>query len=204
MFLEFSDVFMFKLTESGFFSALPYLALSISVIFSSFLADWLQVKNILTTTQVRRYFNCLSFTIQAVFLFFCAKLVSPFYTILLLTIGVAVGGFSLSGFAVNHLDIAPKYASILFGISNCFASIPGIVSPILTGYIVTTPVKEDLFNFAKLNLIFFRTEMSGLLCFTSPLEFMFLEAYFTGFLLREKFKLGQLRRFKKKSEIVKI
>ena len=72
---------MFDLTKSGFFSALPYLALSIAVFGSSFLADWLQVKKILTTTQVRRYFNCLSFAIQAVFLVFCAKLLTPFQTI---------------------------------------------------------------------------------------------------------------------------
>lgn len=43
-------------------------------------------------------------------------------------------------FSVNHLDIAPQYASVLMGISNTFATIPGIVSPALTGYIVTNSV----------------------------------------------------------------
>jgi len=37
----------------------------------------------------------------------------------------------------NLTDIAPNYASILMGISNTIGSIPGIVSPIITGYIVT-------------------------------------------------------------------
>jgi MFS transporter, ACS family, solute carrier family 17 (sodium-dependent inorganic phosphate cotransporter), other len=50
---------------------------------------------------------------------------------------------TLSGFAVNGLDIAPNYASILFGISNFFGSIPGIVSPILTGYIVTNGKESE-------------------------------------------------------------
>lgn len=38
---------------------------------------------------------------------------------------------------VNHLDIAPNYASILMGVSNTIGSIPGIVSPLITGVIVT-------------------------------------------------------------------
>ncbi|XP_043263381.1 vesicular glutamate transporter 2-like [Colletes gigas] len=37
---------------------------------------------------------------------------------------------------VNHLDIAPKHASVLMGIGNTIATLPGIVSPIITGYIV--------------------------------------------------------------------
>lgn len=69
-----------------------------------------------------------------------AFLLDPVYSVVLLTVGVGIGAFSLSGFTVNHLDIAPKYASILMGISNTFGSMPGIVSPLLTGFIVTTPV----------------------------------------------------------------
>lgn len=73
-----------------------------------------------------------------------AFLLDPIYSVVLLTIGVGIGAFSLSGFTVNHLDIAPKFASVLMGISNTFGTIPGIVSPILTGYIVSTPVRLEL------------------------------------------------------------
>lgn len=69
-----------------------------------------------------------------------AVLLDPVYSVTLLTIGIGIGAFSLSGFAVNHLDIAPKYASILMGISNTFGALSGVFSPLLTGYIVTTPV----------------------------------------------------------------
>lgn len=87
--------------------------MSILVFVSSYLADWFQVKSILTTTQVRRYFNCLSFLGQTVFMLLAAFLLDPVYSVVLLTIGVGIGAFSLSGFTVNHLDIAPNYASIL-------------------------------------------------------------------------------------------
>jgi MFS transporter, ACS family, solute carrier family 17 (sodium-dependent inorganic phosphate cotransporter), other len=42
----------------------------------------------------------------------------------------------VAGFAANHLDIAPRYAGILMGLSNTFAQLPGIVGVALTGFIV--------------------------------------------------------------------
>lgn len=46
---------------------------------------------------------------------------------------------------MNHLDVAPQHASVLMGISNTFATVPGIVSPIITGYIVTTAVSITIY-----------------------------------------------------------
>lgn len=107
---------------------------------SGYLADWTQVKGYLTTTQVRKYFNCGAFLAQTIFMMLAAYLLEPTISVVCITIAVGLGAFAWSGFAVNHLDVAPQYASILMGISNTFATVPGIVSPLLTGFIVTTPV----------------------------------------------------------------
>jgi D-alanyl-lipoteichoic acid acyltransferase DltB (MBOAT superfamily) len=48
--------------------------------------------------------------------------------------------FCFCFFSVNHLDIAPQYASLIMGLSNTVATLPGIVSPALTGYIVQNKV----------------------------------------------------------------
>lgn len=129
--------------------------MAIMLIPSGFLADFCQVKGYLTTTQVRRYFNCGGFIAQTVFMLLAAYLAHPVYSIISLVTAVGLGAFSISGFAVNHLDIAPQFSSILMGISNtagelsffqlfnkkfakiCFSgTIPGILSPIITGFIV--------------------------------------------------------------------
>ena len=144
------DVLDFDLTKSGFVAAIPYLTLSILLFISGYLADWLQIRKYLTTTQVRRYFNCSSFLAQTVFMMIAAYLLHPVLSVLCLTIGVGLGAFSLSGFAVNHLDIDPQYASILMGISNTFGTIPGIVSPLLTGVIVTSSDVSSIQHFEKL------------------------------------------------------
>ena len=41
-------------------------------------------------------------------------------------------GFTV-GFNVNHLDIAPRYASILMGISNGVGTLSGMVCPLIVG-----------------------------------------------------------------------
>lgn len=121
-------------------SAVPYLTMGILLGVSGYLADWSQIKGYLTTTQVRRYFNCSAFLSQTVFMLLAAFLLHPVTSMICITIAVGFGAFAWSGFAVNHLDLSPKYASILMGISNTFATIPGIVSPLLTGVLVKNGV----------------------------------------------------------------
>ncbi|KAF2887772.1 hypothetical protein ILUMI_18401, partial [Ignelater luminosus] len=133
------DILHFELGKTGIMSAIPYLAMSITLQFAGHLADWLQLKGILTTTQVRKVFNCGAFISQTVFMLAAAYLLSPIGSTICLTLAVGLGGFAWAGFGVNYLDIAPQHASVIMGIGNTFGTLPGILSPIISGYIVTTP-----------------------------------------------------------------
>lgn len=81
---------------------------------------------------------------QTIFMMSAAYIPYPLGSIICIVIAVGLGAFAWCGFAVNHLDIAPQHASVLMGISNTFATIPGIVSPALTGYIVQNSVNISL------------------------------------------------------------
>ena len=52
-----------------------------------------------------------------------------------ISLSLGCGGFAWAGFSVNHLDVAPQYAAILMGISNTLGTVPGIISPAITGYL---------------------------------------------------------------------
>ncbi|XP_015837364.1 vesicular glutamate transporter 3 [Tribolium castaneum] len=137
------EVLNFPLNTSGILSAIPYLAMAITIQLSGHLADRLLEKKIFTTTQVRKIFNCGAFIIHAGFMIgaaFCETAVS---TITCLVLAVGLGVFSWSGFGVNYLDIAPQHASVIMGVSNTFGTLAGIFSPIVTGYIVTTPSADE-------------------------------------------------------------
>jgi len=56
--------------------------------------------------------------------------------VILLTLSMGFSSFSFAGFATNHLDIAPRHAGIIFGISNTAGTLPGIIGVALTGLMV--------------------------------------------------------------------
>lgn len=66
-----------------------------------------------------------------------------------LTLGVACSGFAISGYNVNHLDIAPRYASILMGLSNGIGTIAGFVVPIVINYMTQEKVSATIIIIRK-------------------------------------------------------
>ena len=52
-----------------------------------------------------------------------------FKAVLLLTLTVGISGLALAGVVINHIDIAPKFAGILMGITNTISNISGFVVP---------------------------------------------------------------------------
>ncbi|KAG4080740.1 hypothetical protein HA402_005920 [Bradysia odoriphaga] len=137
------DAMNYNLGKTGFLSALPYLAMGVLLLVFGYFADLFQIKGWLTTTQVRRYFNCLGFVAQAIFMLLAAYLLHPVWSLVSIILAVGLGALAWCGFSVNPLDIAPNYASIIFGIQNTVGTLPGIISPTLTGYLVQNKTAEE-------------------------------------------------------------
>ena len=55
-------------------------------------------------------------------------------------IGVASSGLMHSGYNVNMLDIAPRYACVIMGITNTVGTITGFLSPMMVGFITVNKV----------------------------------------------------------------
>lgn len=55
--------------------------------------------------------------------------------VVLFTLALGVQSFNSTSYSVNHLDIAPRFAGILVGITNSFGTVPGIVGPYIIGYL---------------------------------------------------------------------
>ena len=74
--------------------------------------------------------------------------------IMMMTLGIGLNGFAESGFLINHLDIAPAFASVLLGITNTAGTMSGIISPTLTGFIVQHHVREHSVSFPPFSCLF--------------------------------------------------
>ncbi|XP_070568588.1 vesicular glutamate transporter 2.1-like isoform X2 [Ptychodera flava] len=129
----FEEVYGYELSAVGVISAMPHLVMTIIVPLGGQLADYLRRKQILSTTTVRKIFNCGGFGLEAVFLLVVGYSKGKEMAIICLIIAVGFSGFAISGFNVNHLDIAPRYASILMGLSNAAGTLSGMLCPIMVG-----------------------------------------------------------------------
>ncbi|XP_046329728.2 sialin-like [Haliotis rufescens] len=134
-----NEVLKFDIAANGLYSALPYIVFWVIINLAGWLADFVRRRSIFTTTNTRKIFDSFGKVIPAVMLVGlgyvdCSQ---PALAITLLVLGVSLTGFQFSGFIVNHVDIAPAYAGILFGISNSIAAVTGFISPVVVGVITS-------------------------------------------------------------------
>uniref|UniRef100_A0A8C6PUP0 Solute carrier family 17 member 8 n=1 Tax=Nothobranchius furzeri TaxID=105023 RepID=A0A8C6PUP0_NOTFU len=129
----FEEVFGFPISKVGILSAVPHMVMTIVVPIGGQLADFLRTKKIMSTTNVRKMMNCGGFGMEATLLLVVGFSHTRAVAISFLVLAVGFSGFAISGFNVNHLDIAPRYASILMGISNGVGTLSGMVCPLIVG-----------------------------------------------------------------------
>uniref|UniRef100_A0A8C5N183 Vesicular glutamate transporter 1 n=1 Tax=Leptobrachium leishanense TaxID=445787 RepID=A0A8C5N183_9ANUR len=139
----FEEVFGFEISKVGMLSAVPHLVMTIIVPIGGQIADFLRSKQILSTTTVRKIMNCGGFGMEATLLLVVGYSHSKGVAISFLILAVGFSGFAISGFNVNHLDIAPRYASILMGISNGVGTLSGMVCPLIVGSMTKNKTREE-------------------------------------------------------------
>lgn len=68
----------------------------------------------------------------------------PELVVTLLTVGIALSAMQYgSGFLVNAVDIAPRYAGMIIAFSNSVASLGGFLAPFAIG-IITEHVSQQV------------------------------------------------------------
>ena len=143
-------------TFSFFVSFVPILIVALVMPITGVLADYLRKKKIMTDTNIRKIFNTAGMGGQVLFLLVIGFATDKMVALFALYGIATANGVAQSGFHFNHLDIAPRYASILVGISNTvgvFAGTfyfhvnsnmvylhltAGLLSPVLTAYLLRT------------------------------------------------------------------
>jgi ACS family sodium-dependent inorganic phosphate cotransporter len=130
-----SRTFNVPMARLGFFSVVPWIVAFIMQNSSGWIADALNQRGLALTT-VRKLLQGSAFTLGALPLIVLPRAHSPVTAVALVTLSIAGTALGAGGFAVNHLDVAPRYAGILMGLSNTFATLPGIIGVAATGFIV--------------------------------------------------------------------
>ena len=73
--------------------------------------------------------------------------------IVLLCVSMCACGACYSGYSCSHMDLAPRYAGTLLGITNTIASIPGFVSPVIAGALTENNVLSTNLFLKKIAMV---------------------------------------------------
>lgn len=124
------EVLKFDIKSNGLFSAIPYLVFWLCINIGGVIADYLRQHGWQTKT-VRKIMLAVGNIGPAILLIATGFVpcTSAYLAIGVLSLATGCIGFQFPGALVNHVDIAPPFAGVLFGISNTVATIPGFISP---------------------------------------------------------------------------
>jgi ACS family sodium-dependent inorganic phosphate cotransporter len=125
----------FSLANAGLWSAAPWLASFIAANVAGHFAHTL-LANGRSAGFVRKLMQSIGCFGASFFLLLLQTTTSPALAVVLMCCASGALACNFSGYAVNSFDVAPRHADVIWGISNTFATIPGIVGVAVTGWLV--------------------------------------------------------------------
>ena len=131
----FKTTFGVSVANAGLLSAAPWLASFVMGNVAGHLSDWM-INRGRSPTFVRKLIQVTSLLGGALFLLLVQTADSPAIGMLLMCGATGTWALCAGGYAVNSFDIAPRYADVIWGISNTVATVPGIVGVAVTGWLV--------------------------------------------------------------------
>ncbi|CAG8805106.1 15519_t:CDS:2 [Gigaspora margarita] len=137
------DHFGLDINKLGYFSVAPYVLQGTMGFVVGIIGDYLVNKLNVRVITVRRGAQIIGGLGKSIFLLFAAYLATtPIEGILLITIGYTLGSFGFIGVQMSQLDIAPKYAGVIWGLGNAFGVIAGYFGVALVGLILDITAKN--------------------------------------------------------------
>lgn len=131
----FRDVQSLSVAGAGFYSAAPWLTMFVMTNVAGWAADRL-LKRGSSITFVRKLMQVCGLFGSAVFFLLALHADTPLVALSVMCGALAFIALTFSGYVPNFLDIAPRYADVLIGISNTFGTIPGIIGVALAGWLL--------------------------------------------------------------------
>ncbi|XP_065368351.1 putative inorganic phosphate cotransporter [Calliphora vicina] len=124
--------------NNALYSGLPYLAMWCMSYVYLILSDIFMQNKIMSLNTLRKTFNSLALWVPAIGLVGLGFVGEDQRTlaIVLMTINVGINAGNTIGSSLNTIDLSPNHAGILMGISNTFANMTPILTPLVVGLIV--------------------------------------------------------------------
>jgi ACS family sodium-dependent inorganic phosphate cotransporter len=131
----FRESFGVSISGAGLLSVAPWLTMFVLTQGGGILSDSL-VRRGLSITHARKIMQITGLLMTGGALLAAPLAQDTDMAVLAMCFAMGGVGVSYSGLLSNHLDIAPRYAGILMGITNTAGTVPGIIGVAVTGWLV--------------------------------------------------------------------
>jgi ACS family sodium-dependent inorganic phosphate cotransporter len=126
-----------SIAQTGIYAAGPWLVMFLVGTAAGWFADRL-VKQGVDLTLIRKTMQTLGLVGSAVFMLAARDVHSVNVAFGLMCGALGMLSLTWAGFLPNHLEIAPKYADVVMGLTNTAGTVPGVVGVAVTGWLVDT------------------------------------------------------------------
>jgi len=123
-----------SIANAGVFSAAPWLAMFVATNLAAVISDRMIERGVCLTTT-RKVMQCAGLVVSAAFLLVIREAHSPAAALVLLCAATGALGRTWSRVPAELFGCR-RHGAVLFGFSNTFATIPGIVGVAATGWLV--------------------------------------------------------------------
>ena len=131
----FREVQGLSIANAGLFSAAPWLTMFAFSNLSASVSDRMIARGA-DLTSTRKLMQSVSLIGSALVLLLMPYAHSASAALAMLCIAMGALGCTNAAFAPAMLDVAPRYGAVLYGFSNTFATIPGIIGVAAMGWLV--------------------------------------------------------------------
>lgn len=132
-----------SLQDMGSSKMLPYFNMFIFSNIGGVVADHLITRKIMSVTRTRKFLNTIGFVVASLALVALPVFRTAGGAVFCSSVALGFLALGRAGFAVNHMDIAPRYAGIVMGVSNTAGTLAGIVGVELTGQLLEAAKVAD-------------------------------------------------------------
>ncbi|MGQ0501476.1 MAG: ACS family MFS transporter [Panacagrimonas sp.] len=133
----FRDVQHLNIAKAGFAAAAPWLSMFVMANLSAWVADEM-IRRGTRVSRVRKFMQAGGLLGASAFMLLINQAGSPGGAVLIMCGALGALGLTWAGYAPNHLEIAPRHADILMGITNTAGTLPGIIGVAVAGWMLDT------------------------------------------------------------------
>lgn len=140
-----NDILKFDVTVNGLASSLPPLARFLASLGGGHISDLLISRGTFSTTVVRKIFMATGNILSVPFLIGLSFMdrSQASYAVILVVLFWFIQALNTCSLRVNQIDIAPRYAGVLTGMTGTMANIAAMLAPIITFQLTKNRTKEE-------------------------------------------------------------